>query len=101
MFARVIQFQIDDTERGIETHQALERFLVPEMRKQAGYEGCYLLRSSAGAAFLLSLWEDEDAIRRSEGNTFYSEQLDRFSEWLGQEATSDVYSVEYADHPSE
>lgn len=100
MFARVIRFDAASPDGDLDAAQGtFERLLVPEMRKQAGYEGCYLLHTREGAGIVLSLWESEDAMRSSEAGGAYADQVEKFRPLLGRRPITDSYEVGYADHP--
>ena len=126
MHARVTHFDVDPNDDNLAAaRSAFERLVVPEMRKQAGYEGCYLLRGEGGRGLVVSLWESEDAMRSGEANSFYAEQFERFKEESGRpslirgwgrfhaeqveklkslpdrEPLTESYWVDYADHPIE
>ena len=126
MHARVTYFDVDPNDDDLAAAwSAFERLVVPEMRKQAGYEGCYLLRGEGGRGLIVSLWESEDAMRSGEANPFYAEQFERFKEESSQpslmrgwgrfhveqveklksvpdrEPLTESYGVDYADHPLE
>ena len=62
MYARLTQFEIDTLRIGLD--EALERFqelVLPELRKQPGYAGLYVMRTPEGRGVLLSLWTSEAA----------------------------------------
>ncbi len=126
MHARVTQFDVDPSDDDLAAaRSAFERSVVPEMRKLAGYEGCYLMRGEGGRGLLVSLWESEDAMRSGEANPFYAEQLEKFKQessrpslirgWgrfhaeqieklkslPDREPLTESYQVDYADHPLE
>ena len=100
MHARVTQFNVDPKDIDLDIAQGIfERLVVPEMRKQAGYEGCYLLRTEHGKGTVVTLWESEDAAVSSETSGYYAEQLSKLLPLLGRAPEVDTYRVAFADHP--
>ncbi|MEE8519191.1 MAG: hypothetical protein V3S98_08710 [Dehalococcoidia bacterium] len=101
MYARVTQFQVDPRDTDLDKAQGVfERLVVPEMRKQMGYEGSYLLRARDGKGLLVVLWESEDAATTSESSGFYAEQLGTLLTLLGRiPPEPQNYEVAFADHP--
>lgn len=102
MYARLTQFHVDPQDIDLDIAQGVfERLVVPEMRKQAGYEGCYLLRTESGKGAVVSLWESEDAAVSSETSGYYAEQLAKLMPLLGSSPEVDTFQVAFADHPIE
>jgi hypothetical protein len=100
MQARVTQFNVDPRDIDLDIAQGVfEKLVVPEMRKQTGYEGCYLLRTEKGKGMLVTLWEDEAAAMSSEHSGFYGEQIAKLLPLLGPPLPEhELYSVAFADH---
>ncbi len=100
MYARITIFNVDPKDIDLDIAQGIfERLVVPEMRKQLGYEGCYLLRTEHGRGLVLSLWESEDAVVSSETSGYYAEQLAKLMPLLGKTPGVDTFRVAFADHP--
>ncbi len=100
MYARVTRFEVDPRDIDLDIAQGVfERVVVPEMRKQPGYEGCYLLRTEKGKGLLVALWEDEAAAVSSENSGYYAEQLAKLLPLLGRAPDREYYAVSFADHP--
>ena len=100
MHARVTQFHVDPEDIDLDIAQGVfERLVVPEMRKQPGYEGCYLLRTERGKGTVVSLWESEEAAVASETRGYYAEQLSQLMPLLGNAPDVETYRVAFADHP--
>ena len=79
MFARVTLFEIDTLR--ISPDDALEKFkelVVPEIRKQDGYEGMYVMRTPEGKGLILTLWKDEAATVAGVTSGYYAEQIAKF-----------------------
>jgi heme-degrading monooxygenase HmoA len=78
MYARLTIFQIkeDRIDEGIKIYEAS---VVPEAKKQKGYQGAYLLVDrSTGNGISLTLWATEEDARANEENLYYQEQLVKF-----------------------
>ena len=100
MFARVTQFELDTVR--IPLHEAVARFeelIVPEVRRQPGYEGMWALTTPEGKGVLISLWataEDAQAIVTS---GMYDEQVAKFMMVLRNPPGRDHYEVMFSDAP--
>ena len=101
MHARVTRFNVDPRDIDLDIAQGVfEKLVVPEMRKQTGYEGCYLLRTERGAGLVVTLWEDEAAAMSSEHTGSYAEHLAKLMPLLGPPTPErEHYGVAFADHP--
>lgn len=100
MFARVTLFEIDTLR--ISLDDALERFkelVVPEMKKQAGYQGIYVMRTPEGKGVILSLWTDEEAAMAGVTSGYYDEQIAKFVSMFKAPAGRDHYEVVLAEAP--
>ena len=79
MFARITLFEIDILRISLDA--ALERFkelIVPEMRKQKGYKGSYLMRTPEGKGLLMTLWASEETAAAGVESGYYDEQIAKF-----------------------
>ena len=100
MFARVTLFEIDTLR--ISLDDALERFkelVVPEVRKQDGYEGIYVLRTPEGKGLVMSLWTSEEAAVAGVASGYYDEQIAKFVAMFRAPAGRDHYEVVLAEAP--
>ena len=100
MFARVTLFEIDTLR--ISLDDALERFrelVVPEMKKQDGYEGMYVMRTPEGKGLILSLWTNEEAAVAGVASGYYDEQIAKFVSMFKAPAGRDHYEVVLAEAP--
>jgi hypothetical protein len=103
VYATVLNFTVDFRGDDFETAQtAFERAVVPEMRKQNGYEGCYVLRTTRGDGMLVMLWEDRMSAIAAERPGAFTDQMQALIPLLGK-TTADAqrYDVAFADHPVE
>jgi heme-degrading monooxygenase HmoA len=102
MVARVTLAEIDPVRQ--DPRRAIERFegeLVPALREQEGYEGCYVLLSEEGKVLVLSLWTTEEAALATRMSGFYQAQIDRLSDAVVYRASPgrEAYDVVVADAP--
>lgn len=100
MYARVTLFEVDTVRIGLD--EALERFrgsVLPELQKQEGYRGLYVLRTPEGKGLLLSLWETEAEAEAGIASGYYDEQVAKFLTFLRQPPGRDHYEVALADTP--
>lgn len=98
MFARATQFDIDTTRIGLEA--ALKRFLelvLPELRKQQGYQGNYLMRTPQGKGLLITLWETEADAEAGMASGFYDEQIRKFMTVYRQPPGREHYEVVFGE----
>ena len=100
MFARVTLFEIDTLR--ISLDDALELFkelVAPEVRKQEGYEGLYVLRTLEGKGLIMSLWTSEEAAEAGVESGYYDEQIAKFVALFRAPAGRDHYEVVLAEVP--
>ena len=100
MFARVTLFEIDTLR--ISLDDALEKFkelVVPEVRKQDGYEGMYVMRTPEGKGLILSLWKNEEAAVAGVTSGYYAEQIAKFVSMFRAPSGREHYEVVLAEGP--
>ncbi|MEE8162930.1 MAG: antibiotic biosynthesis monooxygenase [Anaerolineae bacterium] len=100
MFARVTLFEIDTLR--ISLDDALEQFkelIVPEARKQEGYEGMYVMRTPEGKGVIMSLWASEEAAAAGVTSGYYDEQVAKFMALFRAPAGREHYEVVFAEAP--
>ncbi len=100
MFARVTLFEIDTLR--ISLDDALEQFkelIVPEARKQEGYEGMYVMRTPEGKGVIMSLWASEEAAAAGVTSGYYDEQVAKFVALFRAPAGREHYEVVFAEAP--
>jgi len=98
MFARITQFEIDTVRISLE--EALARFkemILPEVRRQPGYLGVYVMRTPEGKGVLLSLWTSEEAAQAGMQSGYYEEQISKFLMFTRQPPGRDHYEVVFAE----
>ncbi len=100
MFARVTLFEIDTLRTSLD--DALEQFkelIVPEARKQEGYEGMYVMRTAEGKGVIMSLWASEEAAAAGVTSGYYDEQVAKFMAVFRAPAGREHYEVVFAEAP--
>ena len=98
MFARVTTFEIDTLR--IDVGQALERFkelVLPELRKQPGFEGLQVLTTPEGRGLLLSFWDSEASARHGVESGYYMEQVSKFVMFVKQPPGREHYEVVFSE----
>jgi len=100
MFARVTLFEIDTLRVSIDA--ALERFkelVMPEARKQEGYEGLYVMSTPEGKGLIMSLWATEEAAVAGVESGYYDEQVAKFLALYRAPPGREHYEVFLAEAP--
>jgi heme-degrading monooxygenase HmoA len=100
MVARVTLAEIDSVRTSI--GRAVERFedaVIPELRDQPGYEGCYVLTTPEGKALVLTLWEDEESAQSSADGA-YAAHVDKFVTVIRSAPGRESYRVDVVDLPA-
>ncbi len=98
MYARVTIFDIDTMR--MDLGSAVERFkelVLPELRKQRGYEGLYVLTTDEGKGLLLTLWESHEAADAGVKSGFYAEQVEKFISLYRAAPGREHYEVAFAE----
>lgn len=98
MVARVTLAEIDAVRMSIP--HAVERFeenIMPGLREQDGYEGCYVLATQEGKALVMTFWRDDEAADRVIGSGLYRENVGKFGTLLRSSPGRETYEVVIAD----
>jgi heme-degrading monooxygenase HmoA len=98
MFARVTTFEVDTVRT--EVSQALARFketVLPELRKQPGFEGLQVLTTPEGKGMLLSFWDSEASAMSGVESGYYSEQVSKLVMFIKQPPGREHYEVIYSE----
>jgi heme-degrading monooxygenase HmoA len=100
MVARVTQAEIDAVRMSVGDAIALyERSVIPELHKQEGYLGAYLLLSPEGKALAVTFWDTEEQAQEGIGSGFYEEQVAKFVTIYKAQPGREVYDVVLAEAP--
>jgi len=102
MVARVTAAEIDPVRQ--DPRHAVERFeeqLIPALREQDGYEGCYVLLSGEGKVLVVTFWSSPEAARATAANGFYAAQIEKLSDFVFYRSSPgrEGYDVAVADAP--
>jgi heme-degrading monooxygenase HmoA len=102
MVARVTVAEIDPVRH--DPRHAIARFeseVVPALRDQEGYDGCYVLLSDEGKVLVVTLWSNEDTAQLTRTSGFYQSQVDKLADFVVYRSAPgrDGYQVVVADSP--
>ncbi len=101
MVARVTLAEIDAVRMSVARALGVfEESVLPELRNEPGYEGCYVLTTPEGKALVLTFWTNEEAAERSMESGLYATQVDKFVTLLRTPPGRETYEVSVADAPA-
>lgn len=100
MFARVTLLEID-TERVTvaDALQTYESEVLPEVRRQSGYAGVYVLSTPEGKGLVMTLWSTEEQASADGRAGFYEDVLARFVTVFRAPPGRERYEVALAEAP--
>jgi heme-degrading monooxygenase HmoA len=78
-----------------------EQSVLPALREQEGYEGCYVLLSEEGKMLVLTFWTSDEAARATRVSGFYEQQVAKFTDLVvfRQDPGREAYEVVVAEAP--
>jgi heme-degrading monooxygenase HmoA len=82
--------------------EALEQFkelIVPEARKQEGYQGMYVMRTPEGKGLIMSFWASEEAATAGLSSGYYDEQVAKFVTVYRAPPGREGYEVVFSEAP--
>jgi heme-degrading monooxygenase HmoA len=101
MVARVTLAEIDAVRMSVaRAVEFFEESVMPDLRNEPGYEGCYVLTTPEGKALVMSFWTDDEAADRSLASGLYATQVDKFVTLLRTPTGRETYEVSVADAPA-
>lgn len=76
-----------------------EQSVLPALREQEGYEGCYVLLSEEGKMLVLTFWTSDEAAHATRVSGFYEQQVSKFTDLVvfRQDPGREAYEVVVAD----
>jgi hypothetical protein len=98
MVARVTLVEVDCVRTSVA--RAVEYFklsVLPELRDEPGYDGCYVLTTPEGKAVVITLWADAEAADASVGR--YASQVEKFVTVIKSPPGRETYDVDVIDEP--
>ena len=101
MVARVTLAEIDTIRLPLE--KAIELYgdsILPSLRDQPGYEGCYVLTTPEGKAQVVTFWRDPEAAEAGVASGFYGEQVEKYVAVFRSPPGRDLYDVAVAEAPA-
>lgn len=102
MVVRATEAEIDVVRKSPDDAIAMfEDSVLPALREQDGYEGCYVLLSEEGKMLVLSFWESRQAARETRQSGFYEQQVAKFTDLVlyRQQPGREMYDVVVAEAP--
>lgn len=98
MYARVTLLEIDTERVDIDSALAMyQQQVVPELRRQPGYEGTYVLSTPEGRGLIMTLWATEEAANSTAPTGFYADVLARYVTLFRAPPGREHYQVRYVD----
>ena len=101
MVARITLAEIDAVRLSVP--RAVERFeetVLPGLREEDGYEGCYVLTTPHGKALVMTFWRDMEAAEASLASGLYAAQVQKFVTFIRSSPGRETYDVSVADAPA-
>jgi len=102
MVVRATEAEIDVVRRSPdEAIVVFEESVLPALRDQDGYQGCYVLLSEEGKMLVLTFWDDRQAARETRQSGFYEAQVAKFTDLVlyRQQPGREMYDVVVAEAP--
>jgi heme-degrading monooxygenase HmoA len=100
MVARVTLAEIDAVRTSVAgATRRFEATVMPELERQDGYEGCYVLTTPHGKALVLTFWRDDEAAEASLESGLYAAQVQKFVTVMRSSPGRETYDVSVADAP--
>jgi hypothetical protein len=100
MFARVTLLEIDTLR--VDMGAAVELYreeVLPELRRQPGYEGILVLTTPEGKGLIVSLFRTEEAAETEAESGFYPDVLERYMTLFRSPPGRERYKVALAELP--
>lgn len=100
MVARVTLAEIDAVRQSVS--DAVATFtgsVIPALRKQPGYQGCYVLTTSDGKALVMTFWDKEADAEAGVASGAYAGHVERFATLFRAPPGRETYDVVVADLP--
>jgi heme-degrading monooxygenase HmoA len=101
MIVRVTPAEVDTVRTSL--RRAVELFegsVLPELREQDGYQGCFVLTTPEGKALVLTFWTDEESADAAVASGAYGAHVDKFVAILRAPSGRDHYDVAVVDAPA-
>ena len=101
MVARVTLAEIDAGRLSVaKAAEIFEESVLPELRDEPGYEGCYVLTTPEGKALVVTFWTDEEAAEASLASGLYGAQVQKFVTLIRSAPGRESYDVSVAEAPA-
>jgi heme-degrading monooxygenase HmoA len=101
MVARVTLAEIDAVRISIGSAvDVFEQSVLPELREQDGYSGCYVLATPEGKALAMTFWTDEHAAEAGVASGLWRTQVEKFVTLIRDAPGRTAYDVVVEDAPA-
>jgi len=97
MFARILRIQTH-LDRIDAAAKLFEDQVVPSIKTIKGYKGAnYLADRITGSCVIMTMWETEEDLLKTEHSRLFQEQLVKFMQYFITPPTREVYEVFYTE----
>ena len=101
MYARATLLEIDTERTSVADALATyERSVLPEVHRQPGYRGCYVLTTHEGKGMILTFWATADQASAAGESGFYPDVLARYVTLFRSPPGRERYQVVFAEEPA-
>ncbi len=101
MVARVTLAEIDAVRMSVpRAVKVFEDEVLPGLREQEGYEGCYVLTTPEGKALVVTLWADDASAEAGIESGAYRARVEKFVTVMRAPPGRETYAVAIADAPA-
>jgi heme-degrading monooxygenase HmoA len=100
MVARVTLAEFDTLR--MSTDAAVELYresVVPELQRQPGYAGVYVLANPHGKLLTMTFWESDEAAEAGIASGYYAAQVEKFVTYFRAPPGRETYDVAIAEVP--
>jgi heme-degrading monooxygenase HmoA len=98
MVARVTLAEIDAVRMSVlRAVKLFEDDLLPDLREQEGYEGCYVLTTPEGKALVMTFWTDDVTAEAGIESGAYGARVEKFVTVMRASPGRETYDVAVAD----
>lgn len=101
MVARVTLAEFDTVR--MSTDAAVELYresVVPELQRQPGYSGVYVLANPQGKLLTMTFWESDEAAEAGIASGYYAAQVEKFVTYFRAPPGRETYDVAIAEVPA-
>jgi heme-degrading monooxygenase HmoA len=101
MVARVTLAEFDTLRMSIDAAVELYReSVIPELERQPGYEGVYVLANPQGKMLAMTFWASDEAAEAGIASGYYAAQVEKFVTYFRAPPGRETYEVAIAQAPA-